>query len=99
MIVGFPTETDEDIELTAKFIRENPEIDTIGLHIFQPFPGCDVWENTEKYGIEIDKDTDFSDYHTVGNHQGDYSSDPVLDARFKYLHDIIGNRSRELRNS
>ena len=26
MIVGFPTETDEDIELTAKFIRENPEI-------------------------------------------------------------------------
>uniref|UniRef100_A0A6M3L9C2 Putative radical SAM superfamily protein n=1 Tax=viral metagenome TaxID=1070528 RepID=A0A6M3L9C2_9ZZZZ len=97
LIVGFPTETDEDVELTAKFIRDNPEIDTFGLHTFQPFPGCDVWEHPEKYDIVIDKDTDFMDYQTVGNHQGLYHKDPIIDGRFRYLHNIIGNKSRELR--
>ena len=97
LIVGFPTETDEDVELTAKFIKESPEVDTFGLHVFQPFPGCDVWEHPDKYGIEIDKETDFSDYHTIGRHDGLYSHDPVVDARYRYLKDIIGDRSRELR--
>lgn len=97
LIVGFPGETDEDVELTAKFIRDNPEVDTFGLHTFQPFPGCDVWNHPEKYGAVINKDTDFSDYHSVGNHQGDYSKDPIIDGRFRYLKGIVGNKSRELR--
>lgn len=97
LIVGFPGETDDDVELTAKFIKDNPEIDTFGLHTFQPFPGCDVWNHPEKYGAIIDKDTDFSDYHSVGNHQGAYHSDPIIDNQFRYLKGIIGNKSRELR--
>jgi len=97
LICGFPTETDEDVELTEKFIKDNPEVDTFGLHMFQPFPGTDVWENPGKYGIEIDKDTDFSDYHTIGKHDGAYHKDPVLDARYRYLKSVVGNRSRELR--
>ncbi len=97
LIVGVPTETEEDIELTVKLIEDNPEVDTFGLHTFQPFPGTDIWDNPEKYGIEIDKDTDFSNYHTVGKHQGAYHEDPIIDGRFRYLHGVIGDKSRELR--
>jgi len=97
LIVGFPTETAEDVNLTTDFIKNNPEVDTFGLHMFQPFPGTDVWEHPEKYGVDIDKNTDFSDYHTIGKHDGSYHKDPVLDARYKYLKKVIGDRSRELR--
>lgn len=97
LIVGFPTETDEDIELTVKFIKDNPEVDTFGLHTFYPFPGCDVWNNPEKYNTEIDKNTDFSDYHSVGDHKGVYHKDPIIDGRFRYLKGVVGDKSRELR--
>ena len=97
LMCGLPTETVEDVELTVDFIRNNPEVDTFGLHMFQPFPGTDVWEHPEKYGMKIDKNTDFSDYHTIGKHNGSYHKDPILDARFKYLKAAIGDRSRELR--
>jgi anaerobic magnesium-protoporphyrin IX monomethyl ester cyclase len=97
LMVGLPTETDEDVELTAKLIRDNPEVDTFGLHMFQPFPGTDVWEHPEKYDMVIDKNTDFSDYHTIGKHNGVYHKDPLLDARYKYLKSELGDRSRELR--
>lgn len=99
LIVGFPTETDEDVDLTVKFIKDNPEVDTFGLHVFQPFPGSDVWNNPSKYGIEINKDTDFSDYHTIGKHGENvvYHKNPVIDSRYKYLKDFLGNRSRERR--
>lgn len=97
LIVGFPTETEEDVELMVKFIKDNPEVDTWGLHTFFPFPGCDVWNNPDKYGIEIDKETDFSDYHSVGDHTGLYHKDPVIDGRFRYVKEHIGNKSRELR--
>ena len=95
-MVGLPTETDLDIELTADFINDNPEVDTFGLHMFQPFPGTDVWEHPEKYNIEIDKDTDFSDYHTIGKHNGRYHENAVKDADYRYIKSEIGNRSREL---
>lgn len=97
LMVGFPTETDADVEMTAKFIRNHPEIDTFGLHVFQPFPGCDIWNNPDKYEVSINKDTDFSDYHTIGKHDGSYHKDPVINDRYLYLKSVIGDRSRELR--
>ena len=98
LIVGFPTETEEDIDLTVKLIKDNPEVDTFGLHTFYPYPGCDVWNNPEKYNYTIDKNTDFSDYHSVGNHKtGIYSKDPLVNVRFLYIKSVIGNKSRELR--
>lgn len=97
LMVGFPTESDQDAELTAKFIQENPEVDTFGLHVFQPFPGSDVWNHPEKYGIAIDKNTDFSDYHTIGKPGGPYSANPIIDERTKWLKEILGDRSRERR--
>jgi len=93
LIVGFPTESEHDVELSADFIRDNPEVDTWQLHMFQPYPGCDVWEHPEKYGAIINKDTDFSNYITKGNH----SADPVIDKHYKYLKEVMGNKARELR--
>jgi len=98
LMVGLPTETDEDIEATANFIKTNPDVDTFGLHIFQPFPGCDVWENPEKYEYKIDKNTDFSNYHTIGKQGSVYQcNDKKVVDRYNYLKDVIGDRSRELR--
>ena len=65
MVVGFPGETNKTISETEHFIANAP-VDHWGIHTFQPFPGSDVWENPEKYKIEIDKNTDFSNWHTIG---------------------------------
>jgi radical SAM superfamily enzyme YgiQ (UPF0313 family) len=65
MVVGFPGETNKTISETEHFITNTP-VDHWGIHTFQPFPGSDVWENPEKYKIEIDKNTDFSNWHTIG---------------------------------
>ena len=92
IIVGFPTETEHDVEFSADFIRNNPEVDTWQLHAFQPYPGSDVWEHPEKYGAVIDKDTDFSDYITKGD-----PTDPVVKKRYKYLREVMGNKMRSIR--
>ncbi len=65
MMVGLPGEDDVTVAETAEFIRTTPS-DVWSVHIFVPFPGCDVWKNSEKYNFPIDQNTDFSDYHTVG---------------------------------
>ena len=91
IIVGFPTESEHDVELSAEFIRDNAEVDTWQLHMFQPYPGCDVWEHPEKYGAVINKDTDFRDYIT----KGDHSADPVINKHYKYLKEVMGDKARK----
>jgi len=65
LMVGLPGEDDRTVEETKQFIQNAPS-DVWSIHIFVPFPGCKVWRESEKYDFEIDKNTDFSDYHTVG---------------------------------
>lgn len=65
MIVGFPGETDKTVKETAEFIKNTPA-DVFGVHVFIPFPGCQVWDNPDKFGVSIDRNTDFSNYHTIG---------------------------------
>lgn len=67
MMVGLPQETYEDIKLTKDFVQRNSHlVAKWGIHTFVPFPGCAVWANPEKYGYEINKDTDFKNYQTIG---------------------------------
>jgi radical SAM superfamily enzyme len=94
LMVGIPTETDEDVEQTATFIKNSPEVDTFGLHLFQPLPGSDIWDNPEQFGIEVDPDSDFSTFHTIGR-PGEEIADKVVLERFNYLKDIIGNRNAD----
>jgi anaerobic magnesium-protoporphyrin IX monomethyl ester cyclase len=93
MVVGFPGETDKTIFDTRIFIANAP-VDHWGIHTFQPFPGSDVWENPEKYKIKIDKNTDFSDWHTIGK-----STEKVGSLKVQkwvdHLRDIAGERSIE----
>ena len=43
MMIGNPGETDEDLQRTEKFIKENP-IDFVGLCFTTPFPGTGLWD-------------------------------------------------------
>ena len=93
LMVGLPSEDDIDVEATARFIRNSPQVDTFGLHVFQPYPGCDVWENPDNYKWEIDKNTDFSDFHTIGKPGERLTSDDRIWDKYLYLKNVIGSRS------
>lgn len=96
LMVGLPFEEDEDVEATAAFIRKADKVDTFGLHVFQPYPGSDVWEYPWKYNWKIDKDTDFSDYHTIGKPNAQLTRDTIVWNRFGYLKSVIDKRSIDL---
>ena len=58
-ILGLPGETRETMIRTIEFAQQ---LDTFyGLHVLAPFPGTEVRENAEEYGIEILTD-DWSKY-------------------------------------
>src|SRR3990167_1693556 len=41
-IMNYPGETEEDVELTRRFIEQTP-FDSISLHIFKPLPHTPIW--------------------------------------------------------
>jgi len=66
-MVGLPQETEEDFQQNLDFIdRNNKYVDKWGIHIFIPFPSCEIWENPEKFKYKVNKNTDFSDFQTIG---------------------------------
>jgi hypothetical protein len=75
--------------------RMFPQVDVFGVHVFQPYPGCDVWEHPEKYNITIDKDTDFDMYHTIGKPDEILTKDKDVMDRFNYIKDIVGDRNAD----
>ena len=93
MVVGFPGETDRTIFDTRIFIANSP-VDHWGIHTFQPYPGSDVWENPEKYKIKIDKNTDFSDWHTIGK-PGEKVGSLKVQKWVEHLRDVAGIRNIE----
>ncbi len=96
MIVGLPGETRETVEETAKFIKEAPA-DSFGMHIFVPLPGCQIWNNPEKFNFPIDKETTFDYYHTIGKRKEEDAAflhrNPKEIITWKnYLVNVIGER-------
>jgi radical SAM superfamily enzyme YgiQ (UPF0313 family) len=94
MMVGLPRETDEDVELTAQFIKKAKEVDTFGLHVFQPYPGCDIWENPKHYDwppVNVDKYS----FHSIGKPDEKLTDDNEVWDRYLYLKSIIGSRNIE----
>jgi anaerobic magnesium-protoporphyrin IX monomethyl ester cyclase len=63
-IIGFPGETAETLEETKRFI-EMTDIDQVFVSNMIPYPGTDVGDYPEKYGI-IKKYNDYSQYYQVG---------------------------------
>jgi len=57
---GLPGETDETIDKNIEFMQElKPAKWT--LSCFAPYPGCDIYNNPDKYGVEI-LNTNFDNY-------------------------------------
>jgi radical SAM superfamily enzyme YgiQ (UPF0313 family) len=59
-IIGNPTETMEDINLTKKFIEEN-NIESAGICIATAFPGTDLWKWCKENNL-IPADINWSDF-------------------------------------
>jgi anaerobic magnesium-protoporphyrin IX monomethyl ester cyclase len=62
-ILGFPGETKETIEATKRFIDET-EPDQFFISNFVPYPGTEVWDHPEKFGV-TNLETDFKNYYQV----------------------------------
>ena len=57
-VMGLPGETDKTLELNKQFVRDmKPDKYTIST--FTPYPGCPVYSDPKKFGVEI-IDWDFS---------------------------------------
>ena len=62
-ILGLPGETPQTIQETIDFGEQLKELGlSYGFHLLAPFPGTEIRENSEQYGIKILTD-DWSQYH------------------------------------
>ena len=59
-IVGLPGENYETFSETIQFVS-SLKLSSLCFYPFIPFPGCDIWNNPRKYGIEI-KNYKFEEY-------------------------------------
>ena len=73
LMVGLPTETQDDIDMTAEFLRTT-QPEEAGIFIFVPYPGTEVYNNPEKFGYEFRLNT-WDEYVCIGR---DYFT-PVLE--------------------
>lgn len=70
-IIGLPGETHDTIKDTMNFLERN-KLDDIDVTLLQPYPGSDIWNNTEKYDIKFDKE-DLKDCFFKGR-PGEYNA-------------------------
>ena len=71
MIVGFPGETWDTVKETVDFLNKSAP-DIVTVYPLIPYPGTDVWNNPDKYGMRI-IDKDFSHYFYIkGNYEAGY---------------------------
>jgi len=78
IMVGFPTETEKDVMLSAKLIKEvKPE--GIRIHITTPMPGSELWRQLEAKG-QIDNYNQFDGDHrtNVIHHTDELSSADIM---------------------
>lgn len=96
MVIGFPYEDDNTISETGEFMR-NANVDVWGLHIFQPLPGSDVWNNPEKYDYPLDKEQmikdEFRSMHTIGRPDEIPTENEDIRRWYDYLDNIAGERN------
>jgi radical SAM superfamily enzyme YgiQ (UPF0313 family) len=52
LMSGLPGETDRTIELTKQFMKTTKP-DKWTLSTFSPYPGCEIFNHPEKFGVEI----------------------------------------------
>jgi len=76
-MVGLPQETEEDHQKNLEFIiKNNDYVAKWGIHIFIPYPSCELWHYPERFGYAINKETDFGNFQTIGK-PGEWNFIPV----------------------
>jgi len=56
MMLGNPGEGEESVQETYDWIRQNRP-DKLGLYVFYPLPGCDIYDNPQRYDIQFEKES------------------------------------------
>lgn len=59
MMLGVPGESEEDLDLNLRFVREN-ELKNIFIYVTTPYPGTELWDYAVKKGIVNDNNVDWS---------------------------------------
>ena len=65
IIVGLPTETDEDVLMTADFLKRNKDfISNILFHLFMVARGTFIYNHRDDFGIELEDDYNSVRWHS-----------------------------------
>lgn len=80
IIMGLPGEPKDIVEKTIKYV-ENTHPSSVLLSILTPIPGSEIYKNSDKFGIILDNNIDFSKLFNVFNRFG---SDEEVLMSFKY---------------
>lgn len=99
LIAGLPGETFDTLMDTKRFLLETKP-DDFDLTVFTPYPGNDIWNNTDKYDIDFDKECeDFHDMFYKGR-DGEYvpliSTSGLTGVEIARLRDDIVNEVRNI---
>jgi len=73
VLVGLPTETQADVDMTAAFLKRTQPEEVI-VSIFVPYPGCNVFHAPEKNKYKLSH-RDWSEYYSLGKE----TLTPVID--------------------
>jgi radical SAM superfamily enzyme YgiQ (UPF0313 family) len=89
-IIGSPNETEEDIKLTLKLMR-NKNLDEIYVHHLTPFPGTKTWEEAKELNLVSDnlEDMDLSQFSLSGFHPDLNLNRTMPKDRMKEWYDIF----------
>ena len=92
LMVNFPGETEDTAGDTLKFVEDTTP-DKVAVSAFVPMPGCDVYNNPDKYGITW-LSNDYSDYYIF---RRDIAANPCFTTEYltiakqQELHDTLYN--------
>lgn len=93
LMVGSPTEDDDSIEATIKFLDEvQPDACSVGM--FTPYPGTDVYINPEKYNFSFIKPEDYNKYQ-IFNKEGTGISLHTKHEKIERLHKKLFDHVRD----
>lgn len=103
LMVGSPGESWKSVEETIKFIKDTkPQQWT--LFTFVPLPGCDIWNNPDKYRIKIIT-KDYKQYFNIaGNNVGgvtcetEYMTSKDIEKARKYMIEHLPKQEGKLQN-
>lgn len=89
-VFGLPGENEESVKETMRFIEE-ADPDQCNVYTFVPYPGTDIWNNPDKYGIKI-INRDFRNYYQIstdGTGGKNVSYSTMSDEEFFRLREMI----------